>query len=242
MYGIFSPQLPSNVMHPLSKELSETIAIRAILFDLDGLMVDSEPHSLASWQAVLRTSDVTLSQEIINCMFGRRLIDAARMLAKIYALGDSPEILAREKEEYQINHLAGQVRPMPGLGELLDEVDRRSLPKAVASSGVQRYVSAVLGEVGLTERFHTIVTGDEVESGKPAPDIFLAAARALSIAPQRCLVLEDASAGVQAAKAAEMRCVAIPNVHTQMLDLSLADWVLPSLIAVCGKLPILLAE
>src|SRR5262245_12405252 len=215
--------------------------IRAILFDLDGLMVDSEPHSLASWQAVLQARGITLSQDIIDQMFGQRLIETAHLLAGFYRIADAPYILAREKEEYQVSHLAGQVKSMPGLFELLDEIDRRGLRKAVASSGVQRYVYAVLEEVGLAGRFETIITGDQVAKGKPAPDIFLTAARALSVAPPRCLVLEDAPSGVQAAKAAGMRCIAIPNAQTRALDLSVADWVLPSLVVVRDQLSNLLA-
>ena len=100
----------------------------------------------------------------------------------------------------------------------------------------------MLEEVGLTNRFATLVTGDEVVNGKPAPDIFLAAARALSVDPSQCLVLEDAPNGVLAAKAAGMRAVAIPNVHTRALDFSAADWVLPSLSAVCEKLNLFLDD
>jgi HAD superfamily hydrolase (TIGR01509 family) len=216
--------------------------LHAVLFDLDGLMVDSEPHSLASWDAVLATRGIALEQVVIERMFGQRLIDTARMLVQTYHLPDRPEELAREKETYQIAHLPGRITPMPGLLSLLDAIEQRGLRKAVASSGMRCYVTAVLKEVCLTERFPTIVTGDVVTNGKPAPDIFLAAARMLHIEPRHCLVLEDAPSGVQAAKAAGMRCVAVPNVHTQSLDLSLADWRLPSLTAVGAQLEALVAD
>lgn len=206
--------------------------IRAILFDLDGLMVDSEPHSLASWHAVLSERGVTLTQAVIDQMFGLRQIEAARMLVDVYGLTEDPEGLAREKEEYQIRHLDGQITAMPGLFELLKESERHGLLVAVASSGARRYVAAVLAAIHLTDRFHAVVTGDDVINGKPAPDVFLAAAQAMQTDPQHCLVLEDAPSGVQAAKAAGMWCVAIPNVHTRALDLSAADAILPSLYAV----------
>jgi HAD superfamily hydrolase (TIGR01509 family) len=210
--------------------------IRALLFDLDGLMVDSEPHSLNSWRVVLSTRGVVLEQNVIDRMFGLRQTDAARMLADVYGLAESPELLAREKEEYQITHLAGQVPPMPGLSALIEECTQRELRIAVASSGVRPYVLAVLEAVALTGRFSAIVTGDEVKNGKPAPDIFLAAAQALQVEPQQCMVLEDAPTGVQAAKAAGMRCIAVPNGHTRQLDLSAADLIFPSLNAVRDKL------
>ena len=214
--------------------------IRALLFDLDGLIVDSEPHSLNSWRVVLLTRSVALEQAVIDRMFGLRQIEAAHLLSDAYGLAESPELLAREKEEYQITHLAGQVPPMPGLFALLDECTQHELRLAVASSGVRPYVMAVLEAVALTGRFSGIVTGDEVKNGKPAPDIFLAAAHALQVEPQQCMVLEDAPAGVQAAKTARMRCIAVPNRHTRQLDLSAADLILPSLDAVRDELATLI--
>src|SRR5262245_35540870 len=216
--------------------------IQAILFDLDGLMFDSEPHSLSSWHAVLSSRGVILDQMVSERMFGLRQLEAARMLIEVYGLTDQPLVLAHEKETYQIQHLDGQIKPMPGLYELLDEIDRRKLRMAVASSGVRPYVSAVLQTIGLTERFPAIITGDDVLNGKPAPDIVLAAARAVQTEPPYCLVLEDAPAGVQAAKAAGMHCVAVPNPHTHGLDLSAADVVLSSLLAVRDTLATLVSQ
>jgi HAD superfamily hydrolase (TIGR01509 family) len=214
----------------------ETPLIRAVLFDLDGLMVDSESHSLASWRAVLSSRGVSLDRAVSERMFGLRQSEAARLLAEVYGLTDRPSALAREKEEYQIRHLDGRIAPMPGLYEFLDEVERRGLRTAVASSGVRPYVGAVLQAVGLAGRFRAVVTGDDVVNGKPAPDVFLAAARAVRTRPHSCLVLEDAPSGVQAAKAAGMRCVAVPNPYTRALDLSAADAILPSLSAVHAAL------
>lgn len=203
--------------------------IEAILFDLDGLMFDSEPHSLASWEAVLAERGVTLDQLTIDSILGRRIDATARTLIDKYHLPDTVQGLADAKTEYQITHLVGNVKPMPGLIELLDEIDRRGLLKAIASSGIRRYVEAVLRVNDLLGRFSVIVSGDQVAHGKPAPDVFLAAARALNTEPQHCLVLEDAPAGVQAAKAAGMTCIAVPDHGVAKLDLSQADQLVASL-------------
>ena len=203
--------------------------IKAILFDLDGLMVDSEPHSLASWEAVLEERGVKLDQLTIESILGLRIDATARTLIDKFHLPDTVQELANAKTEYQITHLAGNVKPMPGLLELLDEIDRRGMPKAIASSGIRRYVEAVLRANGLLERFNVIITGDQVAHGKPAPDVFLAAAHALNVEPQDCLVLEDAPTGVQAAKAAGMLCIAVPDHGVAKLDLSQADKVVTSL-------------
>jgi HAD superfamily hydrolase (TIGR01509 family) len=203
--------------------------IQAILFDLDGLMFDSEPHSLASWEAVLHERGVQLDQLTIDSILGLRIDATARTLIDKYHLPDTVQGLADAKTEYQIAHLAGNVKPMPGLVELLDEIDRRGLQKAIASSGLRRYVEAVLRINGLRDRFGVIVTGDQVAHGKPAPDVFLAAAQALNVEPQSCLVLEDAPAGVQAAKAGGMLCIAVPDHSVAQLDLSQADKIMTSL-------------
>jgi HAD superfamily hydrolase (TIGR01509 family) len=203
--------------------------IKAILFDLDGLMFDSEPHSLASWEAVLAERGVKLDQPTIDSILGQRIDATARILIDKYHLPDTVQDLADAKTDYQITHLAGKVKPMPGLIELLDEIDRREMPKAIASSGIRRYVEAVLRANGLLDRFRVIITGDQVAHGKPAPDVFLAAAKALDIEPQDCLVLEDAPNGVQAAKAAGMTCIAVPDHSVAKLDLSQADKIVASL-------------
>ena len=206
--------------------------VQAILFDLDGLMVDSEPHSLASWQAVMARRGVTLEPSVLDGILGQRLIETARLFVERYNLSDAPEQLSQEKESYQIAYLNGQVKPMPGLSVLLDDVERRGVRTAVASSGARVYVQAVLDEIRLQHQFETLITAEDVTHGKPAPDVFLQAARAVDVPPEQCLVLEDAPSGIQAAKAAGMRCVAIPHQYTRGLDLSGADWILSSLAAV----------
>jgi HAD superfamily hydrolase (TIGR01509 family) len=203
--------------------------IRAILFDLDGLMVDSEPHSIASWQAVLAKRGAQFDQTALDSVLGQRVIETAQTAIRLFHLPERPEDLAQEKAEYQITHLDGNVTAMPGLIELLDFVDQAGLKKAVASSGLRRYIDAVLIATHVRDRFSVIISADDVVNGKPAPDVFLAAARALDVAPRNCLVLEDAPFGVQAAKAAGMACFAVPNAHSHALDLSLADRILPSL-------------
>jgi len=216
--------------------------ITAILFDLDGLMVDSEPHALATWSWVLARRGVQLDQATADATLGLRLDETARLLIERFSLSDDPVALGAEKSVLQIERLDGNVRPLPGLFELIAALDARGVKRAIASSGVRRYVEAVLESIGLRERFETIVTGDEVANGKPAPDVFLLAAERLSVAPPACLVLEDAPNGVAAAKAAGMRCVAVPNVFTRSLDLSAADHILPSLLAVRAALDDLLNQ
>ncbi len=206
--------------------------ILAVLFDLDGLMVDSEPHALAMWEMVMARRGVRLDQAAIDAMLGQRLDETARMLVGRFGLSDDPPALGAEKTDLQIERLDGHVPAMPGLFELIDALDARSVKRAVASSGLRRYVQAVLDLIGLARRFEVVVTGDDVANGKPAPDVFLRAAGRLGVPPAACLALEDAPNGIAAAKAAGMTCIAVPNAFTRALDLSGADLILPSLLAV----------
>jgi HAD superfamily hydrolase (TIGR01509 family) len=225
---------------PLLSVLWLVSMIDAILFDFDGLMVDSEPHSIASWRAVLRERGAEIDAATLDQLLGLRLDETSRLLVERFSLTASPAELGKAKTDYQIAHLAGNVRAMPGLKSLLDAIDRRGLRKAIASSGMRRYLEAALQVVGLASRFSVIISGEDVARGKPAPDVFLEGARRLGCSSAACLVLEDAPNGLQAAKAAGMRVVAIPNDQSRQLDLSAADWQLPSLAAVAELLPSIL--
>ncbi len=203
-------------------------------------MVDSEPHALATWQAVMARRGVHLDQATIDAILGLRLIDTSTLLVERFGLSDDPRALGEEKSALQIERLDGNVSAMPGLFELIDALDARNVKRAVASSGVRRYVEAVLRSIGAVERFEVVVTADDVANGKPAPDAFLRAAERLGVKPQACLVLEDAPNGIASARAAGMRCVAVPNDFTRALDLSAADYIMPSLHAVRDALDMLL--
>jgi len=216
------------------------MSIQAIIFDLDGLMVDSEPSAKQAWRAWLARYGHVLDQETINAMFGLRLVDSSWLVKERFELPLSVKQIAAEESQVFLSLLDGNLRPMPGLDDLLHAVDARGLPRAVATSSSRRYAPIALRAVGAAGGFAAIVTGDDVQRGKPAPDIYLAAAAALDMPPAVCLALEDSPLGVQAAKAAGMRCVAVPNELTAGLDLSAADWILPSLTAVVEQLDSLL--
>jgi HAD superfamily hydrolase (TIGR01509 family) len=191
--------------------------LQAVLFDLDGLLADSEPHSLEAWRTVLRRRGADLDTATRDTLFGQRLADTARLLKQKLSLPDAPEALAREKTDWQIANLAGRVGPMPGTHALLDALDARGVRKALATSGLRPYVDAVLETLGISGRFDASVTGEEVARGKPAPDVFLLAAQRVGVAPAHCLVLEDAPHGIAAAQAAGIPAFAIPNAQTRSL-------------------------
>jgi len=209
--------------------------IEAVLFDLDNLMVDSEPlHLEASRRLFARYGkDVdTLPDSITSNFYGMRVVDAIAIMVDFFGLGGSVDIseLNREQEIIFLDLIRDGLRPMAGLYDVVKIVERLGLRRAVASSGTMAYVAIVIDELGLKSFFDAVVTGDMVRRGKPAPDIFLKTAEVLGIAPERCLVLEDAANGVKAAKAAGMKCIAVANtVGGHVQDLSMADRVVKSL-------------
>ena len=207
-------------------------AIQAVIFDMDGLMIDSEPLHKEAWQITLRHFGYELDEALFAQLVGLRTREDAVLLREHFHLPVKAEVLARQRNDLFLASLPGRVKPMPGLRELIAQVRGCGLFSAVATSGERRYVDAVVRELNLDGVFDAMAVAEDVARGKPAPDVYLLAARRLGLPPAQCLALEDAPNGVLAAKAAGVRCVAVPNETTRSLDLSAADASLPSLSAV----------
>ncbi|MCL4263367.1 MAG: HAD family phosphatase [Anaerolineae bacterium] len=203
--------------------------LRAIVFDMDGLMVDSEPLSRQAWDEFLRPYGGQISDAMQSQIIGLRADVSARLIQETFAIPLSvPEIIAQRAEIYARIRAQG-VPIMPGLVELQAAIAARNIPWAVASSSGRHHVAEILAQLGLADTVYATACGDEVAHGKPAPDLYLLAAARLSLDPADCLALEDSLPGVQAAIAAGMAVIAIPNGHTADADFSQATAVFPSL-------------
>lgn len=203
---------------------------QAVVFDMDGLLIDSEPVQVEAWEAFLATHDRALTRQLLHRMYGLRIWDTARLLIDELALGMTVDEVVQERDDLFFQLLPGRLLPMPGAGETVRGLRQLGYRLALATSGHRRYVDVVLRELDLTGSFEAEVTGDMVERGKPAPDIYLAVARRLDLPPGACLALEDAPNGVISAKDAGMACLAIPNQMTAGIDgFARADAILPSL-------------
>jgi HAD superfamily hydrolase (TIGR01509 family) len=162
---------------------------------------------IAKYQLPIPTPEVAASlsgkrnREIMPILFGRELPDA-----EIDAYSEEKEAIYRT--------LIADLQPVAGLYELLDTLAARGIKLAVATSAPRSNVAPMFAQLRLDGRFATVVLGEEVARSKPAPDIFLEAARRLGVDPTRCVVFEDAYAGIAAAKAAGMRCIALATTHT----------------------------
>lgn len=192
-------------------------SIDAVVFDLDGLLVDSEPIQIAAWREFLAGYDRELDDKLLGEMFGLPVRDSSRLVAERLSLPLTPDAVMAERDAIFFEQLHGNVRPMPGATDLVERLSELGYRLALATSGHRRYVSIVLAELRLDRAFEAEVTSDDIEHGKPAPDIYLTAAQMLGLEPPHCLALEDSPLGVASAIAAGMACLAVPNDQTRSL-------------------------
>ena len=201
--------------------------IEAILWDLDGVLVDTACFHYQAWRQLLSELGLTLSEEEFRRTFGLRNDLIFRGL-----LGEVPEEemdrLSERKETLFRQFAAGRVSPLPGAVELVRRARERGLRMALVTSTPRANIDLVLVGAGLSGAFDTIVTAEDVSRGKPDPEGFLLAARRLGVAPEGCLVIEDAPGGIEGARRAGMRSLAVTTTHARE-DLAAADAVVDSL-------------
>ena len=179
----------------------------AVIFDMDGVLLDSEPVHYVVLRGVLAAWGLPWSAEDHARTLGMTLEDTWDALCSRHALAaPRGDFEARYGGEIVARYRAG-IAPIPGARELVGRLADAGVPIAVASSSPRSWVEAGLEGAGLRERFRTSVAGDEVAAGKPDPEIYLEAARGLGVDPAACIAIEDAPAGVQSARAAGMRVV-----------------------------------
>jgi len=215
---------------------------------MDGLMVDTEPLARAAWERVVAPYGAKMTDDLYGRMLGRRTAESAQLVLDELRLPlPHAELVARKTDEF-LASLAAGVPVMPGLWSLLDAVEARGLPWAVATSTPRPVAEIVLGKLSVAGRYAALAGGDEVVRGKPAPDIFLLAAARLGVAPLGCLALEDSAAGCAAAAAAGMRVVAVgegamrDGSGSVGASFACAHRRYPSLLEVAADLDTLLAE
>ena len=183
-------------------------AVQAVIWDLDGVIIDSAQEHRQAWQRLAREEGVRFTDDDFWATFGRRNADIITLMwgmqppERIQALGD-------RKENYFRALIRTTAVPLPGSIELLRGLHEAGFLQALASSAPVENIQLISEVLGLGQYLTALVSGETVPQGKPAPDIFLKAAAELDIGPAHCLVIEDAVAGVQAAHAAGMRCIAV---------------------------------
>ncbi len=186
---------------------------KAVIFDNDGLMLDTEFIAQETWKIAGAEFGYNIKDEIHWQVIGLTIADSRKTFKKVFGEDFPYDTIRKRRLEIGQEIFDQKGLPVkPGLLELLDFLDERHIPRAVATSTSREFIKQKFRAANIQNRFEIVVTGDDIVNGKPAPDIFLAAAEKLKIAPADCLVLEDSEPGIYAAKAAGMTPVMVPDL------------------------------
>ena len=200
-------------------------SVKAVVFDLDGLMFNTEDIYLQVGSEVLRRRNKQFTPELVDAMMGLRPAQAIARMIEWHNLTDSVEQIEKESRDIFTPLLDTQLAPMPGLIALLDAIELADIPKAIATSSSRRFAEEVLGRFDLIERFAFLLSAEDVHHGKPDPEIYQLAASRLGITTTAMLVLEDSQTGLTAAVASGACAVAVPGIHSARHDFSQATWI-----------------
>ena len=189
-------------------------ALEAVIFDMDGVLVDSEPLHFEAYKSLIGSFGGDYDEEFNSRFLGRRDIEIAPTVIETFSLPHSPEEFVQEKDLIFYELIKTKACALPGVLEALKAANQLGLKTAIASSSKMTTIDLIVDTLDIRLYFNSLTSGDHVKRGKPEPDIFLLAAEKLTVAPQNCLVIEDTDHGVQAAKGAGMHCIAIPCTAT----------------------------
>jgi beta-phosphoglucomutase len=196
------------------------MTVKAFIFDLDGVIVLSEPLGLRAWRKWLAPYGKTLSDEAYDNLIGREAQDAAEWVIHHTGAPASVEQAMQARPSVLASGVDGTLQPRSGIFDLLAALRTRRLPLGVASNSFGEYVRRVLAVMELRQVFACVCVREDAPRGKPAPDLYLAAACCLRMLPGECVAVEDSPTGLQAALAAGMHAVAVPNERLKAQDFS----------------------
>jgi HAD superfamily hydrolase (TIGR01509 family) len=191
--------------------MSSPANVQAVVFDLDGLMFNTEELYQFVGTEVLRRRGKNFDLELLHQIMGRPGRIALQMMIDYHGLPDSVDQLVIENDELFVELLDTRLETMPGLLPLLDALEAAEMPKAIATSSGRKFVENVLGRFDLARRFEYILTSEDITHGKPHPEIYLLAAERHGVAPESMMVFEDSANGCASAVAAGTQAVAVPG-------------------------------
>jgi HAD superfamily hydrolase (TIGR01509 family) len=198
--------------------------MKAFLFDMDGVIIDSEPLHFDVDIRVMAHLGAVITQADLEPYVGMTNPAMWKAIREQYGFTHSVEEIIAYQLKDKLQELEKlETVPIEGIRELLEELKSQGIAIGLASSSPRVFIEAVLGKFGISDYFGCIISGEEVPQGKPAPDVYLEAAAALGVQPADCVVLEDSRNGVRAAKAAGMRAIGFRNPNSGNQDLSEAD-------------------
>jgi beta-phosphoglucomutase len=192
--------------------IQKSVLPAAIIFDMDGVLVDSNPFHLRKWMAVFRTHGIPYNEEELpkiimgpdNDSIFRRFLGADLTREQLSELGEELELNFRKE-------IGPEPPTFPGVRSLIEECHAQRIAMAVASAAIAKNVNFLVSALGLRDYFRVLLTANDITHPKPHPEIYLKTAAKLGVAPADCVVLEDSFVGIEAAKRAGMKCVAIAS-------------------------------
>jgi HAD superfamily hydrolase (TIGR01509 family) len=214
---------------------------QAVIFDMDGLMLDTEPLYWDTARKIAARYDRTVSDATLRKMMGRGLTDSMKIYIDECGLNAPVEELMRLREQYMLERYAAGVEPMAGLSDILKQFYGK-LKLAVATSSHKLFTDVLLPVMKIDHYFDVVQTSDGIKNGKPNPEIYLTCMAKLNVAPKNCIVLEDSPAGARAGKSSGAYVIAVPSHLTASEDFSFADERVNDLIQASSKLAALLCR
>ena len=194
--------------------MSQGKRVRAAIFDMDGLLIDSEPLWKQAERRIYETVDVFVDDDFLRQTEGLRLAESIQLVNSLRPFSTKTnEQLSDEITGAMCDMILTKGEALPGVYEALDFFKSRNIPVALASSSAHQLISIVMRKLSLEKYFSVISSGEHEPFGKPHPQIFISTAQDLQVDPTDCVVFEDSINGVLAAKAARMFCIAVPDRH-----------------------------
>jgi beta-phosphoglucomutase family hydrolase len=209
-----------------------SMTIKGVLWDMDGVLVDTGDFHYQAWVDTLDLYKIPFSRQQFNETFGMNNWSILVLLLGLQLDQETYTRISNQKEGSFRQVIRGKVKLLPGAMAAMEYLHSRGIRQAIASSAPPENIAALVDELHIRDRFEAVVSAYAM-AGKPAPDVFLAAARAIDAEPHECLVIEDAVLGVKAAKQAGMACLAVTNTHPAK-NLRQADRVVASLLDITG--------
>jgi HAD superfamily hydrolase (TIGR01509 family) len=203
--------------------------IKAAIFDMDGLMVETESLYFKAESEAANRYGKTFCMEVMEKMMGHKAERSIQIMRETLGIEAPAEQIMALRDMLYRDLLMQGVKPMNGFLELLDWLERQGFRKAVATSSKPMFKDIIFNHLNLHDRFEVVVTAEDVSEGKPSPEIYQVVLDRLGLHPWECIVLEDSAAGLKAAKGAGCWCIIVPNPYTQSQDFARADLVVPSL-------------